>query len=187
MAFFGLTALGPQDNFAASSRGFCNLYVFEDSDFENAWKKTVGDAKNTKMGSLPVILKALFHGTPPANDQEQLDAAFNWEVQDEGNPLSFAEYMNTMMKTRADVIRDENNNKNKTKKYVEFNSSVEFQDSLKRNHRMGRNLQDKQNTALTCSQEYGWEKQTLQKPTAGRETSAVAKFAEELIRNGIYY
>jgi hypothetical protein len=187
MAFFGLTALGPQDNFAATSRGFCNIYVFEDADFENAWKRAVGDVKNTKMGSLPAIFKILFHGPPPANDQEQLDIAFNWEVQDENNPLSFAEFMNTMMQLRADVVREEQDNKNKSKKHVEFNSSVEFKDSLKRHHRMERRLQDKQNNPLTCSQEYGWERQDLQKPKAGRETSAVAKFAEELIRNGIYY
>lgn len=187
MAFFGLTALGPQDNFAASSRGFCNIYVFEDIDFENAWKKVVGDGKNTKMSSLPAILSSLFHGPPPENDQYQLDNAFNWEVQDENNALSFAEYMNTMIKLRSDVIREEQDNKNKTKKHVEFNSSVEFKDSLKRHHRMERRLQEKQNTPLTCSQEFGWEKQDLQKPIAGRETSAVAKFAEELIRNGIYY
>jgi hypothetical protein len=41
MAFFGLTALGPQDTFAHHSTASINLHVFEDIDFENAWKATV--------------------------------------------------------------------------------------------------------------------------------------------------
>ena len=187
MAFFGLTALGPQDHFAASSKAFCNIQVFEDEDFEWAWKRGVGDVKSTKIGMLPDIMKVLFHGPPPNNDQEKINDGFHMDVQDDENPLSFADYMNTMGNIREQLTNEERINKNKAKKHCEFNSSSEFQDSLKRHHRMDRNLQDKQINPLTCSQEYGWDKQSPEKPKAGRETSAVAKFAEELIRNGIYY
>ena len=187
MAFFGLTALGPQDTFATCSKAFCCIYIFEDADFERAWKKVAGDAKYTKMGVLPDIISALFKGPAPQNDHDRIYDAFNLAVQDDSNPLSFSDYINTMVKIREDVIIEERSSKNKPKSNCEFNSSTAFKDSLRRHHRMERKIQDKQICPLTCSQEFGWEKQSLQKPVAGRETSAVAKFAEELIRNGIYY
>lgn len=35
--------------------------------------------------------------------------------------------------------------------------------------------------------QYGWSKQDLKAPTAGRGGSDITKFAAELIKNGIYY
>jgi hypothetical protein len=187
MAFFGLTALGPQDPFAACSKNFCNIYVFTNTDFENAWKRVVGDAKFTRIGSLREIVFVLFRGPPPNNDLQRISDGFNLDVQDENSSLSYFDYLNTMLRISEEASREEQEVKLKKKATCEFGSSSEFQESLKRHHRMERRLQDKQIAPLTCSHEYGWEKQTLQKPVAGRETSAVAKFAEELIRNGIYY
>jgi hypothetical protein len=34
--------------------------------------------------------------------------------------------------------------------------------------------------------QYGWAKQTLTKPVAGREGSDLTKFAAELVKNGVY-
>lgn len=35
--------------------------------------------------------------------------------------------------------------------------------------------------------QYGWAKQTLTKPVAGREGSDLTKFAAELVKNGVYW
>ena len=153
MAFFGLTALGPQDNFAASSKSFCNLYVFEDADFESAWNRVTKASKFTTFGSLSEILTVLFHGPVPENDMERISSGFMLDVQDDANPLSFAEYMNIMVKVREDITNEGDHRRHKHKEHVEYNSAAEFHDSLKRHHRMERRVQDKQIAPLTCSQE----------------------------------
>lgn len=186
MAFFGLTALGAQDPFAAASKNFFNIHIFEHNDFDAAWKRVVGDAKFTRIDSLKEIVRVLFKGPAPPNDLQKISDAFNLDVQDESNSLSYFDYMNTMLQLRDACIVEEQASKTKKKDTCEFNSSASFRESLNRHHRMDKKLQDKQIAPLTASHEYGWEEQILEKPKAGRETSAVAKFAEELIRNGIY-
>lgn len=47
-------------------------------------------------------------------------------------------------------------------------------------------LQTKQIAPLTAVQEYGWQKQKLERPKFYREGSDLTKFAAELIKNGVY-
>ena len=75
MAFFGLTALGPQNTFAVNSTGFRNIMIFSDEDFTDAWKKVnKGQAPHCLKIMLPDIFKALFHGPIPASDKDLVDA-----------------------------------------------------------------------------------------------------------------
>lgn len=39
MAFFGLTALGPQSSFASAEKHYRHVQIFDDDDFINAWNK----------------------------------------------------------------------------------------------------------------------------------------------------
>ncbi len=147
----------------------------------------MGAGRCTSVSSLRGIVQALFRGPAPENDLMLISNAFDLDVMDEDASLLFVDYMSKMSSLRDEASRLEQAAKTMKKNTCEYNSMTEFHDSLKRHHRMERSLQQKQIQPLCASQEFGWEKQNLQKPVAGRETSAVAKFAEELIRNGIYY
>ena len=73
MAFFGLTALGPQNCFSSAARQTRNLQIFDEVDFENAWNKVVGKAsKFAETDQLGEIMRALFHGPIPPSDQYEV-------------------------------------------------------------------------------------------------------------------
>lgn len=67
MAFFGLTALGPQNDFAAASKFRSYINVFEDADFERVWKRSVGESMHCLASKLPEIMEALYKGKLPEN------------------------------------------------------------------------------------------------------------------------
>ena len=67
MAFFGLTALGSQNEFAASSKFKTYINVFEDKDFEAVWKRSVGDSKHCLSSKLPSMMETLYRGNVPEN------------------------------------------------------------------------------------------------------------------------
>ena len=73
MAFFGLTALGPQNCFSQADRNSRNLHVFDDEDFQKAWAKVVGPAaKFAETRQLGDVMRVLFHGPIPPSDQYQV-------------------------------------------------------------------------------------------------------------------
>lgn len=73
MAFFGLTALGPQNCFSQADCNSRNLHVFDDEDFQKAWTKVVGPAaKFAEINQLGDIMRNLFRGPIPPSDQYQV-------------------------------------------------------------------------------------------------------------------
>jgi hypothetical protein len=70
MAFFGLTALGPQNVFAETSKNARHLHIFDEEDFKAAWNKINGvDATYGRISSLDEIMCQLFRGPVPPNDK----------------------------------------------------------------------------------------------------------------------
>lgn len=153
MAFFGLTALGPQNSFANASRFFQNLYIFDESDFEASWNRVVGAARFTKLGNLRAIMEDLFHGPVPANDQELIDDAFCLGMDNENESLSLEDYLIVMKKLREETKKEEIASRNKSKQSCEFSSSVEFKESFRRHRRMEKDLREKQIQPLTTTHE----------------------------------
>lgn len=77
MAFFGLTALGPQNAFQSASKSFRNLQIFEEADFAAAWHRVNGpDAKFCQASRLGDVMRALYRGPVPPNDNEYIVRAF---------------------------------------------------------------------------------------------------------------
>jgi hypothetical protein len=68
MAFFGLTALGPQDVFTHHSKTFVNIYIFELEDFESSWTTFYQLDSQISKPDLNKILRKLYRGTVPKND-----------------------------------------------------------------------------------------------------------------------
>jgi len=67
MAFFGLTALGPQNEFKEVSKFLTYLNVFEDSDYERVWRQVVGDEKHCLTAKIPAMITKLYQGPAPPN------------------------------------------------------------------------------------------------------------------------
>ena len=82
MAFFGLTALGPQNTFAANSTIIRNIQIFSEEDFEHAWESVNGNGRSNENNycsrdKLEVIMKKLYHGPVPSTDKDYIFDAFD--------------------------------------------------------------------------------------------------------------
>lgn len=157
MAFFGLTALGPQNSFEAFSTTFRYIQVFDDKDFTSAWKKVNGpESKYCSRSQLPKIFNVLFHGPVPGNEEKPLLDAFEeqrFRNTTSDDSISFDEYLTTMLKIKADAEAESFAHHAKSNPNCEFNSSSELSLALKKNAAMKRELQTKLTAPLTGMQE----------------------------------
>eukprot|EP01038_Epipyxis_sp_PR26KG_P006803 gene6803-9318_t len=188
MAFFGLTALGPQNSFAAAATFYRNFHIFEEQDFTDAWNKINKGKSFCKLSDLNSVMVALFRGPIPGNEIEPLTKAFEGPF-DTPDAISFDVYLKIMIQLAIDSENEQKALDGKIKPSCDFISSREFSETLKKNATSkSREIKAKQTTALTASQEYGWSQpEKLEGPVAGRGGSDITKFAAELIKNGIYY
>jgi hypothetical protein len=192
MAFFGLTALGPQNSILASSKNFRNLQIFEESDFIAAWVKVNQSMENKFCDQelLGDMMRALFRGPVPDNDNNAIIKAFEALRSSSELPgkIAFPTFINTMLRLVQEAEAEEeaaNNNPLSTCEYV---SSKLIQDDQLRNRRFKLDPNQKLQATLTCSQEYGWHPQDELKTLtrAARTQSEITKFASELIKQGVY-
>ena len=192
MAFFGLTALGPQNAFASAARSSRNIQIFEEENFEAAWDKIIGHRREfapaNEMGN---VLKYLFRGPIPPSDQPHIeqaleDARMSFETP---NTISFGHYMSIMMTLKEQAEREERLNEGRPRPSdaCEFVSSAQFEESFRRHQRMKVNCDEKQFLPLTSTQELGWGKQELHPPKFPRGGSEITKFAAELVKSGVFY
>lgn len=190
MAFFGLTALGPQNAFLTASKSFRNLQIFEESDFHAAWHKVNGaDAKFCQAVRLGEVMRTLYRGPVPPNDNEYIVRAFEEAEPGFETPgvISYATYISIVLRLALEAEQQEAQLNDRPLPVCEYLSSLAIQQDMLRNKRCALNPQQKQVQPLTSSQEYGWAQQELARPTAGKPGSDITKFAAELIKNGVYY
>ena len=192
MAFFGLTALGPQNAFAAAARSSRNIQIFEEDDFAGAWEKVIGQRREFAPASeMGKVLKTLFRGPIPPSDQPHIeqaldDARMSFETPDS---IQFDHYMSIMMKLKyeAEIEEKMNEGRPRPSDACEFWSSSQFEESFRKHQRMKINCDEKQFLPLTSTQELGWGKQELHPPKFPRGGSEITKFAAELVKSGVYY
>ena len=116
MAFFGLTALGPQNTFAAAAKQARYLQIFDDTDFENAWNKINGaSTEHCKVNKIGDIMRCLFKGPIPPTDERQIIAAFENGNFETSETISFTTYMRMMLNLRdqagTNLLTHTNNHK----------------------------------------------------------------------------
>lgn len=149
MAFFGLTALGHQNTFHASSILATNLHVFEKSDFESAWNRVTKSASSCKGEQLFDVFIKLYHGPVPEHDAERLSEAFEGGIVD----VDFDRYMDTMMFLRQKAIEEEESPRHTSGSNCDVTTNAQFLESIRRHVRAPRDLQRKQCVPLTSAQE----------------------------------
>ena len=193
MAFFGLTALGPQNSILAASKTFRNLQIFDENDFIKAWEKVNQSSSNTftDADKLGEMMRALFRGAVPPNDNECIVKAFDdlRSTAELPGKITFTEYVSTMVKLAQEAEIAENIAENSPLPTCEYLTSSKLHDDLLRNRTCKLDPNQKLTSTLTCSQEYGWHNQSELKTLtrAARVSSDITKFAAELIKNGVYY
>jgi len=181
MSFFGLTALGPQNDFTAHSAKVTHLMVFEDEDCEKVWKQFAVDPNFALTKNIPDMMRKLYCGPVPTNDAVKIEEAFAKYTDSE--TLTFYEFISTMQMLRRDAEEFERTKPADT----DFNSVTELHAAM-RGMKMPKDsfFKTKQTTALTSMQEYGWHDGKLERPQHYRKGSDLTKFAAELIKNGVY-
>jgi hypothetical protein len=99
MTFFGLTALGPQNVFAATATTYRYLQIFEEEDFKAAWVKVNKESKQSFKTNLSAIFTALFHGPIPESDSKFLANAFD-ESFETPSTISYESFIKIMIRLR---------------------------------------------------------------------------------------
>jgi hypothetical protein len=194
MAFFGLTALGSQNEFEAVAKHLTYLNVFEDKDFETVWKRTVGDEKHCFVSKLPQMMRLLYRGKVPQNDEKLIFDAFDSMEKGGGGDgaeetVSYYTFMSVMAGLREETEKamEAIEKGYDLKPTCEFNSTVTLHEYIRTNRKFEKNLKDKQQQPITAGQEYGWHEAELKVPTTGRKQTNITAFAAELIKAGVYY
>lgn len=187
MAFFGLTALGPQNSFGSAAKYARHMHIFVDEDFQECWEKIYGKGSLHGLASrIGETMKCLFHGPIGNNDNVHITKAFEEEMfGSESETISFTTFMRIMVRLRDEAVLEEQSYHGKIKPNTDFISSSLFFETVRKCGKIS-HVQDKQLLPLTSSQEFGWAEQKLQQPTAYRQGSEITKFAAELIKNGVY-
>jgi threonyl-tRNA synthetase len=157
MAFFGLTALGPQNSFEAASVSHRTIQIFDDSDFVSAWERVNGKrVAFADKANILKVLRTLYHGPIPSNDIEAVDDAFYTAFSNEES-ISQEAYLKVMNKLRKQAEEEEKLNAGKPKPGCEFVSSSEFRESLKKNAAIKKDPRMKVTAPLTMMQEVSFD------------------------------
>jgi hypothetical protein len=150
MAFFGLTALGPQNCFEYVARSSTHIFIFENKDFETAWKRIRGNSKTCEQEEqMYAIFKVLYRGPVPDNDKQLLGNAFS-HLQ---APYSFDDFMYTLIDLRDRKDYEAHAVRNGPGPSCDFRDSTELQSAIRKNKTSDRTLHDKQTAPLISSQE----------------------------------
>lgn len=150
MAFFGITALGPQNTFATVESGATFLHIFDENDYVAAWNKVNGS--NTLVCSASLIeamLKVIYRGPIAAADRQRLAQTFS-EYQESITKAAFIDSMTKLRNEAESALRQPNHG---SKPSREFTSNKEYQQCVVNHKAFKYSLQEKQSMPLTASQE----------------------------------
>jgi len=154
MAFFGLTALGPQNTFASLSTTFRYIQIFDEADFSAAWKHVNGSGTpNCHISKLTDVFNVLFHGPTPLHDREPIQKAFDELILDTSDVIDFELYLKVMKKLRLEAEQESKQLEIALKPTCEYNSTSEMALAMKKNAAMKKELQQKITAPLTTTHE----------------------------------
>eukprot|EP01029_Cantina_marsupialis_P025048 TRINITY_DN6570_c0_g1_i1.p1 TRINITY_DN6570_c0_g1~~TRINITY_DN6570_c0_g1_i1.p1 ORF type:complete len:163 (+),score=45.72 TRINITY_DN6570_c0_g1_i1:39-527(+) len=75
MSFFGITALGVEDPFAASKGA--TVEIFSEADIKRAFNAIKGDDEKALVAEIPQMMEILYHGPCPKGEVEFLSKFFD--------------------------------------------------------------------------------------------------------------
>lgn len=179
MAFFGLTALGPQNNFRASLLGQPTLHLFSEEE--------VRDAFNDVVGVKQKLCKEC-RGDPPKHEVQRMRA----ELVNAGEHVTWKDVKDAFRRLREES----------EKRWLEpvplpsdssashrHSSYSEYRDANHRHIRSKRGPREFLGDAITSNQQYGWEVQDQDNRPVhkiyGKKSCPETLYAAALVKSGI--
>ncbi|CAM9940979.1 unnamed protein product [Ectocarpus sp. 12 AP-2014] len=189
MAFFGLTALGPQNSFQVSLLDFSYLDVFTALDMEKAFN-IVDQEKRGYIHSNQVeaFLTELYHGKPKACDLARfMEKKSSLEGQE--NRVTLGDIQSTMAQLRKEVEEETYQAKWHKGSGSEFNSNQNFREKVRRREYIARGPRERYARTVTAVQEHGWQDQLEinKQMVHGKKSCAETVYASELVKSGVYF
>eukprot|EP00752_Nemacystus_decipiens_P010665 g9496.t2 len=194
MAFFGLTALGPQNCFQVSLLDFSYLDVFTDVDMENAFNR-VDQQKRGFLHPEQVeeFLSELYHGKPKACDlarfTEKMKTFFADYGEEETSRVTLGDIRSTMTQLKKEVEEETNQAKWHRGSGSDLNSNQSFRETVRRHEYIARGPRERYARTVTAVQEHGWQDQLeINKQVVhGKKSCAETVYASELVKSGVYF
>ena len=150
MAFFGLTALGPQNYFEYASRSSTHIYIFTDDDFGSAWRRVLGNRSECETDEeMNRVFKTLYRGPVPDTDKALIAQSFA-HLQ---APYPRHIFMSTLIELRDRKDSESHEIRDGPGPACDFRESASLQAAIRNNKSSDRTLQQKQNAPLCASQE----------------------------------
>eukprot|EP00903_Cladosiphon_okamuranus_P019901 g18292.t1 len=194
MAFFGLTALGPQNCFQVSLLDFSYLDVFTDLDIELAFNR-VDQRKRGFVHPEQVeeFLTELYHGKPKPCDLARFMGKMKALPVDEGgekaNRVTLDNIRSAMAQLKEEVEEETNQAKWHRGSGSDLNSNQSFRETVRRHEYIARGPRERYARTVTAVQEHGWQDQleTNKQVTHGKKSCAETVYASELVKSGVYF
>ena len=184
MAFFGLTALGPQNSWAELIRGSFVVEVFSDDEFMEAFDYVAIDGKLSSVTDLTNVLERVYHGEVPDDELASFISAVPTEEDGSITKESYIAGIANMRSQAANFFFDW---KQKTSGACEFRSVSLMREHHLRNQLPQKGPTDKYISPPTASMEVGWHQKPehYKAPEHGTSKGEETAYQEELIRCGV--
>jgi len=154
MAFFNLTALGP-DNIFKPKQTY--LYLFTAGDLKDSFDKISCGKDQINRDEVTKILSDLYRGPLPANDLEEWNKALGLES---GSHFTLKQIIKALgdaqSKNSQESIKGNGDDEN------HFQSWTEYKDAASRHVRKPKGPKELLATRLISSQDYGWTTNSLE-------------------------
>jgi hypothetical protein len=188
VAFFGLTAYGPQNALLAAHTDFSMVGAFTHKDFEDAYHKALRESDDGGGGDaaqfLGRVLELVYHGPPPPGDSRRL-----MQYAPAGaNQVTLTELLAVVDAATRDEEAWNEQQRDKVASTAEYAVGSNQQDDRTRHVRAEHGPRTKYTEPVTGSMAIGWEPASfVGVKRAAKKSCAETIFASELIKAGVYY
>lgn len=184
MSFFGITALGPPNQFQSALVNALGLNVFTEEEFKASFQRCDKDRSGYVTADEIENLLYDTYGFPPLEDEVNLFME-EFDINKDGR-VSWEEFSAALNRLKEKV----NSKAAGAKEYQSWN---QMRDDRYKHKRMGGELQDKYKQPITFNQTIGFHhKDPLQKEITLQERKPIrkcpeTKYAEEMIKTGFHF
>ncbi|CAM9214907.1 unnamed protein product [Laminaria digitata] len=192
MAFFGLTALGPQNSFQVCLLDFSYLDVFTAADIRRAFNIVDRERRGyLNTGQVEGFLTELYHGKPKACDLARFLGKMesDEEEQEEDVRFSLDDIRSTMEMLKKEVEEETKKTMYHRGSGSDFNSNQLFRETVRRHEFIARGPRERYSGTVTAAHEQGWQDQleVNRQVVHGKKSCAETVYASELVKSGVYF
>ncbi len=184
MTYFGITALGPPNNFQSGLVSALGVNVFSVEEFAAAFKRMDKDRSGFIEAAEIEDLLHETYGFPPL--EEEVSLFMTQFDQNKDGKVSLEEFTSVLEKMKVELNKKAGNAK-------EYQSWEQMRADRFKHTRMTKDLQDKYKLPMTSSQTIGFFSRDEQQKEISKMVSfpihqcPETKYADEMIRTGFLF